>query len=143
MSLFNTLTFAQAVDRMADAPEEADLSDVATMAYEFRKFLRRQDGEAVLREKARALVAKLKHEELSPDQQALIDSIGPTKYAVGCAYDQTIAYYTSDCGPTIDHSEATLFDSKDQADIVCQEQKYDFVEAVLDEQEFRCREDTW
>ena len=75
------------------------------------------------------------------------------KYAVALPADQTITYLVNDKAPfddTINHTEAMLWDDKDDADRILKElngpsdERYcGWIEDVEDEAEFRRRTDTW
>lgn len=69
------------------------------------------------------------------------------RYAVMVVCDQTIAYVTKSCGETTRHPEAMLWDTREEAfaaAIVAGYGSGNFdIEEILDEDEFRAREDTW
>lgn len=65
------------------------------------------------------------------------------KYAVLAVCDQTFTYLTDDGDWTTKHSEAQLFDTKEEAEQASVHTKADAIEDVADEAEFREREATW
>lgn len=77
------------------------------------------------------------------------------KYAVFAPFDQTIVYLPIDGAKafTTKHSEVKLFDSRELAEQAAllwnvsvpdiKDCLNEFVELVLDEEEFRAQEDTW
>lgn len=141
--------FMSLLGTLAESPEKATPQEIVVIVESLRSHLQRAEGDALVRDK---YVALLHHYKQMLDRgnhyarqarKDLLDSIGPTKWAVGCVLDQTIGYYTVTEGATTKHPEAVLYDSEAEAERVMVEHRYDFVEAVLDEQEFRSREDTW
>lgn len=64
------------------------------------------------------------------------------KYAVAMVLDQTYGYLTADGSVTISHPEAMLHDLREAAEALTADVD-GWVEEVVDEGEFRAREDTW
>lgn len=86
--------------------------------------------------------------ELELPEEELIERFTPVtqgvQYVVGYVLDQTWGYWTDPEEKwTTTHPQATIYATLAEAETVFKEEHADFIEAVLDVEEFRKRPDTW